>query len=122
MRRPTTASAMREIQRGDVAWADFSPTRGREQAGERPAVIVASNDYLESVPHLVIALPVTTVDRGWTHHVRLMGAVELPRPSWALTEQPRAISRDRLIRSAGHVSARCQTEIDQWLRDFLGLH
>ena len=115
-------SAMRDIRRGEVAWADFSPTRGREQAGERPAVIVASNDYLESVPNLVIALPVTTLDRGWPHHVRLTGAAGLPRPSWALTEQPRAISRDRLTRSAGLVSATCLAEIDQWLRDFLGLH
>lgn len=114
---------MRELRRGDVAWADFSPTRGREQAGSRAAVIVASNEYLASVPHLVIAVPVTTVDRGWPHHARLRGAaVELPSPSWALTEQPRAISRERLSRSAGQVDADCLAEIDQWLRDFFGLH
>lgn len=117
------ASPMPELRRGEVAWADFSPTRGHEQRGERPAVIVASNEYLESVPNLVIALPVTTVDRGWPHHVRLGGeSLELRKPSWALTEQPRAISRDRLSRSAGHVDAACMTEIDQWLRDFLYLH
>lgn len=117
------ALPMRELRRGDVAWADFSPTRGREQAGERPAVILASNGYLESVPNLVIALPVTTVDRGWPHHVRLGGeSLELREPSWALTEQPRAISRDRLTRSAGQVNAECLADIDQWLRDFLGLH
>jgi mRNA interferase MazF len=117
------ASPMRELRRGDLAWTDFSPTRGREQAGQRPAVIVASNEYLESVPNLVIALPVTTVDRGWPHHVRLKGAaVELREPSWALTEQPRAISRERLTRSAGQVDADCLAEIDQWLRDFFGLH
>lgn len=117
------ASPTREPRRGDLTWADFSPTRGRKQAGERPAVIVASNEYLESVPTLVIALPVTTINRGWPHHVRLTGAaVELPKPSWALTEQPRAIGRDRLTRSAGRVDADCLAEIDQWLRDFFGLH
>lgn len=114
---------MREPRRGDLAWTDFSPTRGREQAGQRPAVIVASNEYLDSVRDLVIALPVTTVDRGWPHHVRLRGAtVDLIKPSWALTEQPRTISRDRLTRSAGQVDADCLAEIDQWLRDFLALH
>jgi mRNA interferase MazF len=117
------ASTVLELRRGDLAWADFSPTRGREQDGERPAVIVASNEYLESVPTLVIALPVTTVDRGWPHHVRLTGeAVKLGKPSWAMTEQPRAISRDRLTRSAGQVDVDCLAEIDQWLRDFFGLH
>lgn len=113
---------MREVRRGDIVWADFSRTRGREQAGQRPAVIVASNDYLESVPNLVIAVPVTTVDRGWPHHVRLGGAaMKLHKPSWALTEQPRTISRDRLARTAGGVDAECLAEIDRWLRDFFGL-
>lgn len=114
---------MRDLMRGDLVWADFSPTRGREQAGQRPAVIVAAHDYLASVPHLVIALPVTTVDRGWPHHVRLTGAaVDLNEPSWALTEQPRTISRERLTRTAGQVDTACLEKIDQWLRDFLDLH
>lgn len=114
---------MREVRRGDVFWVDFSPTRGREQSGERPAVIVASNDYLESVRDLVIALPVTTVERGWQHHVHLAGdLLELPKDSWALTEQPRTISRGRITRSAGRIDAACLAEIDQWLRDFLDLH
>jgi mRNA interferase MazF len=114
---------MRELSRGDVVWVDFSPTRGREKFGERPAVIIASNEYLEAVPDLAIALPVTTKDRGWPHHVRLSGTrLKLPKASWALTEQPRAISRDRVSRSAGQVDAQCLDEIDQWLRDFLDLH
>ncbi len=114
---------MRELRRGDVVWVDFSPTRGREQFGERPAVIVASNDYLDAVPDLGIALPVSTADRGWPHHVRLTGpGLQLRKASWALTEQPRAISRDRVSRSAGHIDSDCQHEIDEWLKDFLGLH
>jgi len=114
---------MRELRRGDVVWVDFSPTRGREQFGERPAVIVASNDYLDAVPDLAIALPVTTKERGWPHHVRLSGAnLKLGKASWALTEQPRAISRDRVSRSAGQIDTQCLDEIDQWLRDFLDLN
>lgn len=114
---------MRDLRRGDVVWADFSPTPGREQAGERPAVVVASQEYLESLTELVIALPATRVDRGWPQHVRLTGQqLALPKPTWALTEQPRTISRDRLTRSAGHVDASCMTEIDQWLRDFVEFH
>lgn len=113
---------MPEVRRGDVLWADFDPVRGREQAGERPALIVASEGYLNAVTDLVIALPVTTVDRDWPHHVRLDGeGLQLSRTSWALTEQPRTISRGRLTRSAGRVDAACLGEVDQWLRDFLDL-
>jgi mRNA interferase MazF len=112
-----------ELHRGDVVWADLSPSRGREQDGQRPALIVASNDYLESVPNMVITVPVTTVDRRWPHHVRLTGSeLQLNRVCWALTEQPRAISRDRLARAAGRVDADCLAEISGWLRDFLGLY
>lgn len=114
---------MRELHRGDVVWVDFSPTRGREQFGERPAVIVASNEYLDAIPGLAIALPVTTTDRDWPHHVRLTGPkLQLRKASWALTEQPRAINRDRISRPAGQVDSHCLDEIDQWLRDFLDLH
>ncbi|GAA3091325.1 mRNA interferase MazF [Kribbella aluminosa] len=114
---------MRELRRGDVVWVDSDPTPGREQFGERPAVIVASNDYLDAVPDLAIALPVTTKDRGWPHHVRLSGTkLKLHKASWALTEQPRTISRQRISRPAGQVEAGCLDEIDQWLRDFLDLN
>ncbi|QBX55884.1 type II toxin-antitoxin system PemK/MazF family toxin [Nocardioides seonyuensis] len=113
---------MREVRRGDVVWADFDPTRGRERAGERPAVVVASDGYLDAVPDLVIVLPVTTVDRDWPHHVQLRGSrLDLRKPSWALTEQPRTISRSRLSRASGRVDVDCLAEIDQWLRDFLDL-
>ena len=88
----------------------------------RPALVIASNDYLAAVPSLVIALPVTTRDRGWPHHVRLTGPnLDLGRPSWALTEQPRTISRERLTRLAGEVDLACLDEVDGWLRDFTGL-
>ncbi|MFG1905805.1 type II toxin-antitoxin system PemK/MazF family toxin [Kribbella sp. NPDC048928] len=84
---------------------------------------MASNEYLDAVPDLAIALPVTTKDRGWPHHVRLSGAkLTLRKASWALTEQPRAITRDRVSRSAGQVDTHCLDELDQWLRDFLDLY
>lgn len=103
-------------------WVNLDPTRGREQAGTRPAVVIASDDYLDSVPDLVIVIPVTTRDRRWAHHVRLGGErLALDRPSFAMTEQPRTIARGRISRHAGTVDDRCMAEIDQWLRDFTDL-
>lgn len=114
---------MRELRQGDLVWADFSPKKGREQSGLRPALIVATGEYLDSIPNLVIVVPVTTVDRGLPHHVRLRGAsMKLPKPSWALTEQPRTITRERLTTSSGCVDEECLAEVEVRLRDFLGLH
>lgn len=75
--------------RGSVAWADLSLTQGREQAGRRPVVVVASRGYLSTITALAIVLPVTTVDRGLPNHVPLRGSPGLGRPSWAMTEQVR---------------------------------
>ena len=107
--------------RGSVVWAVLDPSSGREQAGRRPVVVVAAEDYLDVVTTLAVVVPVTTVDRGWPNHVLLRGGTGLERAGWAMTEQPRTIDRARLRAVAGRVDATTATEIDVWLRDFLGL-
>lgn len=110
------------LQRGDVVWVQLDPTRGREQAGTRPAVVIANGGYLAAVPDLAIVVPVTTTDRRWPHHVRLAGAqLALPQVSFAMTEQPRTISRARLTGRAGAVDDDTLAEITAWLLDFVGI-
>ena len=110
------------LRRGALVWVDLDPTKGHEQAGRRPAVVIASDGYLGNVPGLVIVVPVTTTDRGWPHHVRIEGrAVELARPSFAMTEQPRTIARSRITGHAGTVDDATMRAIEQWLRDFTDL-
>jgi len=111
-----------ELIRGHVIWADFSPSLGREQAGRRPALVVASTGYLDTATSLAIVLPVTAVDRGWPNHIALRGPdVGLDRPSYAMTEQPRTIDRSRVAGIAGIADAATMAEVDVWLRDFLDL-
>lgn len=107
---------------GQVVWVNLSPVVGSEQAGHRPAVIVASNDYLASVPNVVIVVPVTTRDRGIPNHVRL-GAVPglVGQDSFAMTEQPRTIDRRRISKTLGDVGPETLGEIRSWLGDFLDL-
>jgi mRNA interferase MazF len=110
------------LHRGATVWVNLDPTLGREQAGTRPAVVIASNGYLVSVPELVIVIPVTTRDRHWPHHVRLSGdQLALDRPSFAMTEQPRTIARARITGHAGTVGPNAMAAIDQWLKDFTDL-
>jgi mRNA interferase MazF len=111
-----------ELRRGAVVWADLNPTAGREQAGRRPALVVASHRYLATATTLAIVVPVTSVDRGWPNHVLLRGErLELGQASFAMTEQPRTIDRGRIVSSAGLVDAATLREVDTWLRDFLDL-
>ena len=105
---------------GSVVWVNLDPTVGREQAGRRPAVIVASSGYLEAVTELAIVVPATTADRGWPQHVPLTGStLTLPRPTFAMTEQPRTISRQRIASVAGSIDNSCLAAVRRWLNDFL---
>lgn len=105
-----------------VVWAELDPVRGREQAGRRPALVIASDLYLEQADALAIIVPATTTDRGWPNHVLLRGPdLVLTEPTFAMTEQPRAVTRERLFDVAGAVDATTMHEVDRWLRDFLAL-
>jgi mRNA interferase MazF len=111
-----------DLSCGQVVWVNLSPVVGSEQSGHRPAVVVSGNDYLASVPNVVIVVPVTTRDRGLPNHVRLGGVPGLgQRDSFAMTEQPRTIDRRRITKHAGGVDAETLQEIRSWLSDFLDL-
>lgn len=110
------------LERGAIVWVDFDPAAGREQRGTRPALVVSSTEYLTSVRDLVVVVPITSVERGWPHHVAVSGhRAGLPKASFAMTEQPRTISTTRIARQAGNAGADTMNTVDQWLRDFLGL-
>ena len=64
---------------------------GREQAGRRPFVIVASDLYLSVVDSLALSVPITRTDRRWPNRpCRPTRADGLP-----MTEQLRTLSRNR---------------------------
>ncbi|MEI2734368.1 MAG: type II toxin-antitoxin system PemK/MazF family toxin [Rhodoblastus sp.] len=44
---------------GDLVWTDFNPSRGREQAGRRPALVLSSRD-LSEISGFVIVAPITS--------------------------------------------------------------
>lgn len=56
--------------RGDVIWASMDPAVGREQATHRPWLVL-SEPPLHKARGLLIAVPLTHTDRGWSTHVNL---------------------------------------------------
>lgn len=108
------------LRPGDVVWAQPEIAVGREQAGRRPAMVVAGADYLETVDTLAVVVPITTVDRGWPNHVEVIGA-ELGRRSWAMSEQIRTISRKRVVGRAGRADQATLVAVRGWIADFLDL-
>ena len=50
---------MAGILRGEIRWADLNPTRGKEQAGQRP-VLILSHDVFNERSGTVIAIALTS--------------------------------------------------------------
>lgn len=83
-------------------------------------MVVSSDGYADVITTLVVVVPVSRTDRGWPNHVRLSGIPQLPQ-GFAMTEQPRTVSRERLGEQIGRVDDPCLAEIKQWLAMFLDL-
>jgi len=89
------------ILRGDIRWADLSPTRGREQAGMRP-VLVLSHDVFNERSGTVIAMAITSQPQRAGFPLTLEIASEkLPKRSWVKIGQIRTLSVDRIGRKLG---------------------
>lgn len=108
--------------RGDIWLVDFDPTKGREQRGLRPAVVVSADRFSQGPAELVIVLPVTTTDRRIASHVPVKSHDSgLDRDSWILCEQVRCVSRLRLSRRVGRVPAEALERVSLLLRVLLEL-
>jgi mRNA interferase MazF len=58
--------------RGDLAWINFEPQAGREQAKNRPGLVLTEREF-NVATGLVIACPVTRTDRPYGSRVPLSG-------------------------------------------------
>lgn len=87
---------MAAILRGDVYWADLNPVRGREQAGQRP-VLVLSHELFNRKSGTVIAMAITSQAPAAGFPLTLpITSPGMPKESWIKISQIRTISVDRL--------------------------
>jgi mRNA interferase MazF len=96
---------MARILRGDIFWADLNPSKGHEQAGVRPVVII-SHDVFNNKSGTVIAMAITSQSprAGFplTYELKSGG---LPKKSWVKISQVRTISTSRLDNKVGQVDS-----------------
>jgi len=94
---------MARILRGEIYWANLNPTRGHEQAGIRPVIII-SHDVFNEKSGTVIAMAITSQPQraGFplTHELK---SGKLPKQSWVKISQIRTISTTRLDKKIGQV-------------------
>jgi len=96
---------------GDLIWTNFDPTRGREQAARRPALVVSSAAFTENTG-LAVVCPITSRVRPFPTSVVLPPG--LPIAGEILTSHIRSI--DTIARRIRYAGVAVPAEIAQIVR------
>src|SRR2546423_422120 len=63
-------------ERGDIVWLNFSPTRGHEQGGERPALVLSRSIY-NAKTSLVVIVAITSKSKGYEFEVPIIQSLHV---------------------------------------------
>jgi mRNA interferase MazF len=108
------------ILRGDIRWADLDPTRGREQSGQRP-VLVLSADVFNERSGTVIAVALTSQPQRAGFPLTLqLNSTRLPKPSWVKISPIRTLSVQRIGRKLSAVTPEAVARVIDGLNEILG--
>lgn len=59
------------LERGQIVWVNFSPQKGHEQAGRRPALVISPKAY-NAVSNCILVCPITSNIALWPWKVSLL--------------------------------------------------
>lgn len=98
---------MVEYQWG-IFWTNLEPTKGSEQAGTRPVLVISAEEVNQALP-IVTILSLTSVKPGrkvYPIESFLSAKVTgLPKDSIAMAHQIRAITKERLGEKCGNIGS-----------------
>ena len=105
--------------RGTLVWVDFTPQSGREQSGDRPALVMSPQIYHER-SKLAVVCPITSNTRPWPWKVVLPDGLAVSGA--VLVDQVRAVDRAaRRLRPAGLAPQSVVAEVQAKLAALFGL-
>jgi mRNA interferase MazF len=108
------------ILRGEIRWADLNPTRGNEQAGQRPVLILSHNVFNDR-SGTVIAVALTSQPQRAAFPLTLeLARRRLPKPSWVKISQIRTLSVERIGKRMGTVSPEELDQVLEGLNEIIG--
>lgn len=100
-------NSQKKPQRGEIWLIDWNPSRGSEQAGLRPSIVIQNNhgNNNDKFPNTIITT-ISTKGRNIPLHIRLIPNTlnGLNEISFIKTEQILTISKERLIKKLGEIS------------------
>jgi mRNA interferase MazF len=111
---------MARILRGDIRWADLKPTKGNEQAGIRP-VLILSHDVFNERSGTVIAMAITSQPQRAGFPLTFeLGSEKLPKKSWVKISQIRTLSVQRIGKKITNISPEILDHLIDGLGEIIG--
>ena len=108
--------------RGDVWSLDLKPTRGHEQAGKRPGLVLSENTFNIGPAGLVVVLPITTKHKGIPLHVGIDPQESgLKVKSFIKCEDIRSVSKLRFFSRLGAVDDGVMRKVEANVKILLGI-
>ena len=115
-----TAEDSSLLQAGDLVWVDLRPTRGHEQGGVRPAVVLTDREFHRRNDTAVVC-PVTSNKKPWPTKVLLPDG--LAATGAILVDQVRTLDLTaRGFRAIGRVPDQVLAEVRGRLATLLGIN
>jgi mRNA interferase MazF len=112
---------MARILRGEVRWAELNPTRGHEQAGHRP-VLILSQDVFNKRSGTVIAMALTSQSQKAGFPLTYpLESKQLKKESWVKISQIRTLSVERIGKKLGIVEPEQLSKIIDGLNQIIGI-
>ncbi|MDX2191710.1 MAG: type II toxin-antitoxin system PemK/MazF family toxin [Gemmatimonadales bacterium] len=111
---------MAGILRGEIRWAELDPTRGNEQAGQRP-VLILSHDVFNARSGTVIAVALTSQPQRAGFPLTLeLRSEKLPKRSWVKIGQVRTLAVGRIGRRLARATPEEVAQVLEGLNEILG--
>ncbi len=100
------------MRQGEIWFADLNPTKGSEQSGRRPVIVISGDTLNETLP-IAIVVPVSSKVKSYPTCVPLRPnrTNGLKKESEAIPFQVRTITKKRLTKRIGRVSGEELREI-----------
>lgn len=74
-------------ERGDILWVNLNPSKGHEQKGHRPVLVLSGKTFNEKT-NLLTVCPITSTNHSYVFHIELKN---LKTKGYVMSDQIRTI-------------------------------
>ena len=113
---------MNEVKRGEIYWVNWNPSRGSEQTGRRPALVIQNNTGNLVSPTVIIAACTTVIGKSYRFMVPVsMKESGLSKDTIINLSHIMTIDKNRLEGKCGELNKEKMLIVNEAIKISLGL-